>query len=110
MKVCPVRAELRGYGVAAQGSGAAGKWDGRRAVGHRGASALRTFHPCHFLSITIDVGNAEEGGAAVSVATGVSECQNTAALGATFRLWTFNRGIVCNSHRRTLFQPVGVFF
>ena len=55
---------------------------------------FRTFLPCHFVSITIDVGNVEEGGAAVLMATVVSECQNTEALDATFRLWTLNWGIV----------------
>lgn len=58
--------ELKGYSVAAQGSGAAGKWDGQTAVGHLGATTLRTFLPCHFLSIMIDIGNAERGGAAVA--------------------------------------------
>lgn len=94
MKACPVRGELKGHGVAVQGSGAAGKRDGQTAVGHLGATALRTFLPCHFLSITIDVGNVEKGGAAVFMATEVSECQNTESLDATFGLWTFNWGIV----------------
>lgn len=31
------------------------------AVGRLGATALRTFLPCHFLSIMIEVGNAERG-------------------------------------------------
>lgn len=91
MKACPVREELKGYGVAAPGSGAAGKWDGARAsVGHLGAATLGTFLTCHFLSIMIDVGNVEEkGGAAVVMATGVSECQNTEE---------FSTGALCEIH------------
>ena len=67
MKACPVK---EGYDVTAQGSGAAGKWDGKTAVGHLGATTLRTFLPCHFLSITIDIGNAERGVAAVAHGNG----------------------------------------
>ena len=67
IKASPVREELKGYGVKAQGSGAAGKWDRQTTLGHLGvATTLRTFLPCHFLSIMIDAGNAERGGAAVA--------------------------------------------
>lgn len=77
MKAHPVRGKLKGYDVAVQGSRAAGKWDGRPAIRCLRATALRTFFPCHFLSITRQFVNAVKGGAAVFIATEASERQNT---------------------------------
>lgn len=95
--------------MSVQRSGTAGKRDGQTAVGHLGATTLRRFLSCHFLSIMIDAGNAEKGGAAVFMATRKSEHQNTEVLDATFCLW-LSWGIVLNSHKLSLFQPVCVFF
>lgn len=44
MKACPVKEGLRGQGVTVQGSGAAGKWDGRTTVGHLGATTVLFAH------------------------------------------------------------------
>lgn len=76
------------------------------AVGRLGPTTLRTFLLCHFLSIMIEFGNVERGGAAVFMATGISGCQNTEA----FCLWTFNWDMVWTSHKHSLFHCDSVFF
>lgn len=77
MKAQPVRGRLKGYDVAVQGSGAAGKWDGRPTIRCLRATAFRTFFPCRLLSITRQFVNAVKGGTAVFIATEASEPQNT---------------------------------
>lgn len=111
MKTCPVRGELKGYGVTIQGSGAAGKRDGRAAVGHLGATTLRAFLPCHFLSITIDVGNVEKGRCCRFHGNGGKRMSKHCSVGCHISPVDFQLGhCVWNPHRRTLFQPVGVVF
>ena len=111
MKACPVREGLKGHDVTVQGSEAAGKWDGRATVGHLGATTVLFAHSSPATSCpSWQIRNAEKGGGAVFMATGVSECQNTEASDATIGLWTFNWDIVWNSHKQPLFGVLAFKF